>query len=149
MLAYIDEDYLKRRVTVHIHGNFGKSRLSVYNPFTKCKHVEVDVEVIIFGSEASQEYNPRTTIHDPDFSECSLPVLRLKQVVIHTAAYDFFQVERFLTYAVNYIGQKYLKKCVDVHLYGDPEKLHPNLRNNLTNLCRRIHRHEGHDTRFA
>ena len=148
-MEHIDEDYLKKRVTVHIHGKFGGSQLSVYNPFTTCKRVEVDVDLIIFGEKTSQEDNPYTTLHNPDFSECTLLVLHLKQVVIYTATYDFFQVERFLTYAVNYIGQKYLKKYVDVHLYGDPEKLHPNLRNSLTNLCRRIHRHEGHDIRFA
>lgn len=147
MLAYIDEGYLRKHVTVHIHGNFGKSRLSIYNPFTMCKRVKVDVDVIIFGDEASQEYTPHKTLQNPDFSECTLPLLQMKQVVIHTTTYDFFQVECFLTYAMNYVGQQYLKKHVDVDLYGDPEKLHPNLRNSLTNLCKCLHVHD-HGDRF-
>lgn len=54
------------------------------------------------------------------------------------SAYDFHLVERFLTYALNTIGQNYLRTCVNVYLSGDPEQLHPNLRNTLTNLCKRV-----------
>lgn len=55
---------------------------------------------------------------------------------------DFHQVERFITYAANFIGQDYLKQRVEVHLYGKPEQLHSNLRNSFQNLCHSIHLHD-------
>jgi hypothetical protein len=30
-----------------------------------------------------------------------------------------------------------------VHIYGDPDKLHPNLRNSFENLCKRVVVHKG------
>jgi hypothetical protein len=61
---------------------------------------------------------------------------------VYAESYDFYLVERFLTYGIDYIGQDHLKKEVDVHIYGDPEKLQQNLRNNFTNLCKSITVHE-------
>jgi hypothetical protein len=49
-----------------------------------------------------------------------------------------YQVERFLTYAINTLGQKYLKKQVAIELYGHPYSLQPNLRNNLEHLFGRV-----------
>jgi hypothetical protein len=64
-----------------------------------------------------------------------LPLDNLKQVIVYTDSYDFHLLERFLTYTVNYIGQKDLKKDVEVHIYGDAEQLPDNIRNNFANLC--------------
>jgi hypothetical protein len=96
------------------------------------------VHTILFGHKVSEEFNQRHTLWNPDVSNLIVPMLELRTVVIHTETYDFHQVERFLTYAVNYIGQKHLKKNVEVHIYGDQEKLHPNLWNNFTNLCKDV-----------
>jgi hypothetical protein len=43
---------------------------------------------------------------------------------------------------VNVIGQQVLKNHLHIHLYGSPEKLHPNIRNNLTNLCKHVRVHK-------
>lgn len=51
---------------------------------------------------------------------------------------DMYQVERFLTYAVNSLGLPYLKQRVTVHLYGHPYALHPNLRNNFDHLFKQV-----------
>ncbi|MBN2266708.1 MAG: hypothetical protein JW725_00005, partial [Candidatus Babeliaceae bacterium] len=48
------------------------------------------------------------------------------------------QVERFMTYAVQYLGQSYLQCHVVAKIYGEEEHLHLNLRNSLTNLCNDI-----------
>lgn len=96
------------------------------------------VHTILFGHKVSEEFDQCHTLWNPDVSNLIVPMLELRTVVIHTETYDFHQVECFLTYAVNYIGQKHLKKNVDVHIYGDQEKLHPNLRNNFTNLCKDV-----------
>lgn len=99
------------------------------------------VERIVFGSSFTMHHAPYTTLHNPDVLELTFPFVHLKQVCIHTDTYEFHQVERFLTYAVNYIGQEYLKTQVTVHLYGDTAQLHPNLRNSVTNLCRSVQIH--------
>ena len=79
---------------------------------------------------------------NPDVLTLTIAMPVLKRINIHTKTYDFYQVERFITYAVNYVGQKHLKEHVEVHVYGDPDKLHPNLRNSLENLCKCVEVHE-------
>jgi len=100
--------------------------------------VEVDIETIIFGSTTSTAYSSRTAWYNPDSSELTLPLSHLKQIVVYPETYNFFLLERFLSYAVNYIGQKYLRKKVEVHIYGDPDKLQENLHNNFTNLYKDV-----------
>jgi hypothetical protein len=103
------------------------------------------IETIAFGSNSRNISDPRTMLQNPDVSTLPFPFLQLKQVIIEIETYDFHQVERFLTYAINVLGQTYLKNRVDVHIYGNPERLHVNLRNNLANLCKRVHVHKGDD----
>jgi hypothetical protein len=136
---HIGESHLRKYVTVRIYGNLKQFRLALLNPFASCKQIDVYVETILFGTDIVQDYDSFITLRNPDMSEFLLPLSHVKQVIIYTESHDFHLVERFLTYAVNYIGQKHLKKSVDVHLYGDPEKLHSNLRNNLENLCKSVH----------
>ena len=107
------------------------------------KKIYASIKVIIFGHGEFGTFNQQTTLLNPDVSELSLPMSRLKRIEIYTKTYDFRLMERFITYAVNYIGQKHLKKKVEVHIYGDPEKLHPNLRNSFENLCKSIAVHEA------
>ena len=75
---------------------------------------------------------------NPDVTELTIPISKLKWIGIHAETYDFHLVERFITYAVNYIGQEHLKEHVGVDIHGDPDKLHPNLRNSLKNLCKSV-----------
>ena len=149
MEHYLDSSYLKHHVVVDIYGNLGKIRLAVLNPLVRCKQVDIAIETILFGALSLSTCHPLTTLKNPDVSEFTVPMNRVRHVFIETEAYDFYQVERFLTYAVNYIGQKYLKKYVDAHIYGDPDELHPNLRNTLTNLCKRVHVHEKQEHHHA
>lgn len=100
------------------------------------------IECILFGVYQYVGDKPQVLLQNPDVSEMTFPFIRLKRVIIQTETCDFYQIERFITYAVNYLGQEFLKHHVDVYLYGTPEKLHANLRNNLTNLCRSVYEHE-------
>lgn len=100
------------------------------------------VTQIRFGAFTHALKHPNIILDNPDVSELSFPFVHLKRVDIETATYDFHQLERFLTYAINILGQAYLKSTVDVHIYGDQNALHPNLRNTLTNLCKSIIAHE-------
>jgi hypothetical protein len=106
------------------------------------------LHTIIFGQSAEHNMSRQTMLHNPDVSTLISPMTALKHIIIHTGTYDFYQVERFLTYAVNHIGQKHLKNGVDVYLYGNPEKLHPNLYNNLTNLCKHVYVKDNNDTQL-
>lgn len=80
--------------------------------------------------------------YNPEVSELTASMSKLKKIEIHAETYDFHLVERFITYAVNYIGQKHLREQVEVHIHGDPDKLHSNLRNSLENLCKCVEVHE-------
>ncbi len=101
------------------------------------------VEQIVFGDLPSAFIGtPDTLLMNPDVSELSFPFIRLQRLILDAATHDPRRVERFLTYAVNAIGQRKLKESVDVHIYGDPAQLQANLRNNLENLFRRVEIHD-------
>ena len=53
-------------------------------------------------------------------------------------------IERCVTYVINDLGQKYMRRQIEVFMYGEPENLHPNLQNSLTNLCKRLTVYENY-----
>lgn len=106
------------------------------------KEIYAVIKTVIFGTAPAGAFNRATTLVNPDVAECHLPMSRLQNIIIYTGTHDFQLVERFLTYAVNHIGQKHLNDHVEAHIYDDPDKLHPNLRNTLTNLCKCVDIHE-------
>lgn len=138
MAKFLDEDQIRKRIKTYIYGNVSQFSADVSRVFSQCKHIEVDTEVVIFGGKRPAGFYSQAAWQNPDCSVLALPLSHLQQIIVYTESYDFHQLERFLTYAVNYIGQKHLEKEVDVHIYGDPEQLDQNLRNNLTNFCRSV-----------
>jgi HEAT repeat protein len=96
------------------------------------------IEIVVFGNVRFERFNQHKTLYNLDSANLTVPVSALRHIIIHPETYDFHLVERFLTYAVNYIGQQYLKQEVRVYIYGDPEKLHSNLRNSFENLCEQV-----------
>jgi hypothetical protein len=105
-----------------------------------------DIDHILFGVPPFQVYYvPHTTIQNPEVSHREIPCNNLRHIIVYTATYEFHQVERFLTYVVNAIGQQRLKKQVDVHIYGEPEHLQRNLLNNFANLCKQVYVHGTDD----
>jgi len=107
------------------------------------KKIYASIDAVIFGHAEFKPLNARTILLNPDVTELAMSMSNLQRVVIHTKTYNFHLVERFITYAVNYIGQKHLKEHVEVNIYGDPDKLHPNLRNGFENLCKCVEVHGG------
>jgi hypothetical protein len=91
------------------------------------------VDTVIFGQVLPQ-LSLKTYLLNPDVIKLTIPLSKLTTVIVDTETYNFHQVERFITYAINYIGKKYLKKNVEVQIYGDHEKLHQNLKNLFNNL---------------
>lgn len=152
LMALQDDDWTVRRGTVQVLGTIGDARtieplvtlLHDPNWYDKkivvesLKQIYVSIEVVLFRSASANILNPHTTLLNPDVADLTFPMSHLEKIVIYTGAYDFHLIERFITYAVSYIGQKHLKKSVEAHIYGDPDKLHPNLQNSLENLCRNI-----------
>ncbi len=100
------------------------------------------VERIIFGATGSPDEDPYRVCHNPDVSGLTMPYFSLRQIMIYPETASFHQLERFLTYAVNSIGTAYLRKYVDVYIYGASERLHPNIRNSLTTLCKHVYTSE-------
>lgn len=97
------------------------------------------IDTVCFGAADNMGiFDAHTVLHNPDVTELTIPLLNLRLIEIDTTTHDFHLVERFLTYAVNYIGQELLKRQVKVHINGDPKQLHQNLRNSFSNLCKRV-----------
>jgi HEAT repeat protein len=96
------------------------------------------IEIVVFGNVRFERFNQHKTLYNLDSANLTVPISALRHIIIHPETYDFHLVERFLTYAVNYIGQQYLKQEVRVYIYGDPEQLHSNLRNSFENLCEQV-----------
>lgn len=133
---------LKRYVTVRIEGNPQSFCHCLSRLVKTCKTVDVNITTLLFGTPSSSSSTQESIWQNPDLTDVPLPLMHVTQVIIDAATCDPRLVERFLTYAVNFYDQKYFRKHVEVHLYGDSEKLHPNLRNSLTNLCTHVSVHE-------
>jgi hypothetical protein len=101
------------------------------------------VKIVLFGDLNVKSAHRRITLKNPNVGHLTVPMQALQHLVIHIPTHDFHCVERFLTYAINHIGQAHLKKHVEVHIYGDPTQLHTNLRNILKNLCKEMKEHDG------
>lgn len=140
---HLDQDRIRKRIRLLVYGAMGDFPPTFSQAFNQCQHVEIDTETIVFGAGTRHEYEhaAQTCWRDPDTTHLMLPLNNLKQVVVYIDSYDFRLLERFFTYTVNYIGQKDLKKEVEVHIYGDPEQLPDNIRNNFTNLCKDVTYH--------
>jgi len=100
------------------------------------------VSCIVFGQPQFALPDETHFLLDPDVSELMMPFYHLDTLVILTESYNFMLIEQFLTYAINQIGRTYLKRVVEAHIYGNREKLHPNIRNNLINICKKIYFHD-------
>lgn len=106
------------------------------------------VSCIVFGQPQFALPDETHFLLDPDVSELTMPFYHLDTLVILTESYNFMHIEQFLTYAVNHIGRAYLKRFVEAHIYGNIEKLHPNIRNNLTTFCKKTYFH-GEEASFS
>lgn len=101
------------------------------------------VLVVAYGNLQVKISRKRFTFCNPDVAELTVSMRNLEHIVIHPPTHNFHQVEQFLTYAINYIGQDALKTHVTVHIYGEPDELHPNLLNSFKNLCKQVEIHHG------
>lgn len=79
------------------------------------------VRVVVFGKYSETNTDWQQTVVNPDVSQLPIALRRLHTIIVETSSYNVLQLEQFLTYAVNCIGQRHLKKHVDVHVYGEPE----------------------------
>jgi hypothetical protein len=97
------------------------------------------IDTVAFGTFPRGDSFPPTTWQNPDVEALTLPLSGLHHLLIDPVSAAFLLVERFLTYALNYLGQRYVRHHVEVHIEGDVSQLHPILRNNLTSFCRIVH----------
>ncbi len=132
---------LRKQISITIYGN-----PFVFSPETsavwlRCRRVDVMLETVAFGDPECLPSPYPHSLTNPDFTPLTLPCNHLRRVLIDTEHADFHLLERFLTYLLAYLGQAYLDG-VEVTLYGDPTRLHPNLYNNIRNMFRTIEVYE-------
>ena len=135
---HLGEEHLRKRLSITINGNPFQLPPVFQRVCRTCRRLDVFIEHIIFGTNGETSQNSPTTLHNPDVSNLLLPLPRLRQVTIYTENYDFHQVERFLTYALNYLEPSHLSKELQVTIRGRKDDLHPNLLNNFLNLCQHV-----------
>lgn len=99
------------------------------------------VETVVFGTLPRMTAQFRSTLFNPDVSLFTLPMSHLKALLLDAETCNMYQVEQFLTYAVNYVGQKRLKNHVTVHIYGDSSLFSVNLLNNFAHLFYAVQMH--------
>jgi HEAT repeat protein len=98
----------------------------------------LQVKSVAFEEGWQQPFEEQSTLHNIDVAALSMPFSKLQRLYIHAETYDFHLTERFMTYAVNVLGEKLLKKQVHVYVLGNPEHLNPNLLNMFKNLCKSV-----------
>ncbi|GAK51754.1 hypothetical protein U14_02999 [Candidatus Moduliflexus flocculans] len=123
---------LLSQFTVFIEGNPSLFASPIYRIFQHCKAVEIAIETVSFGDVS---FDAATYWHNPDMRHFQLPLRRLRRLEIDADTANPVDIERFLTYALEYMGQDFLRLNVTAHLRGSPDTLPKNLRNNLSHLC--------------
>lgn len=93
---------------------------------------------MVFGEDVEQPENRQSELRNIDVAALSLPFSKLQHIRVYTETYDFYLAERFMTYAINVLGEKFLKKHVSVDVLGDAENLHPNMLNTFRHLCKSV-----------
>jgi hypothetical protein len=93
---------------------------------------------VVFAQPVKQDEDSAQTLCNPECAALHIPIQGLRQIDIDTTSYDFYQLERFLTYLVNTLDQAYLKRCVTVNVYGNEKEFSDHLMNLLTNLCQAV-----------
>jgi hypothetical protein len=110
----------------------------IYFAYTTRHYGDVLVNQVVFATQVPREIELKNALLNPDVSALQVPLLGVQQLIIYAELHNLHQLEQFLSYAIDYLGPDYLSRNVTVSLYGDAERLHPNLRNNLENLGLRI-----------
>lgn len=118
-------------------------QIAVYPTFQERLHsvlqqICAGIRVVVFEAVSEQVPAAPTVWHNPNVAALTLPLAQLERLDIDADTADFYVLEQFLTYAVAYLGQQYLEEHVVAVVRGNSERLHPNLRNNLKNLCARV-----------
>jgi HEAT repeat protein len=111
------------------------------------KQVSQLVHVVMFGDEVRPAYRPQHTLCNLEVSNLTESLPQLQCIVIETASCDRYQVERFLSYALNALGQPYFKHVVEAEVYGNPQHLPDHFQNLLTNICKAVHIHAEYQHR--
>jgi hypothetical protein len=122
----------------HQYDLFFESVLACCHQLHECTRIRT----VWFSTVPPNSLDLTQTLLNPDVSALSVPPLDMQHIRIDATSYPFHRLEQFLTYAVNHIGQDYLKKSVMVTVYGNIKRLHPNLQNSLTNICQQMIIHE-------
>jgi len=134
-------ELLRKQIRITINGNPLVFSPEAFAVLGRCRHVDVMLETAAFGDPDRLPSPYPHSLTNPDFTPLTLPCNHLRRVLIDAEHADFHLLERFLTYLLAYLGQAYLQE-IEVTLYGDPSRLHPNIYNNIRNMFQHIIIHE-------
>lgn len=112
-----------------------KVRETAADSLKKWKSFYHNVRYVHFGEIWSEKDRYGTTLKNPDMAGLNVPLDNLSEVIINTRSFDTGLLEKFLDYAVRYIGEQYLKEHVYVcYFFSTPRNLDPQLRNRLRTI---------------
>lgn len=94
------------------------------------------ITTVTFGEFSTNR--DKMTLNNPDVEALTITLKNIQKVLVNSKNYDLRLMQKFITYAVNYIGQKHLRENVEVHIYGNSDMLDPNLRNSFHNLFKKV-----------
>lgn len=97
------------------------------------------VKTLIFGDPAGRDFDPTATLVNLDVAALPYPLTKLQALLVYPDSYELLLIERFFTYAVNILGEKFLQKNVTVTVRGPAAHLDAHLLNSFKNLCKRVH----------
>ncbi len=100
------------------------------------KQINPLVKGIIFGNIKLN--GCRKAVSNVQFENMKVPFENLELILIDAYSYEMIKVEQFITYALDYIGEKYLKRKVTAYIRGNEKDLQQNLLNNLKNNFKKV-----------
>jgi len=100
------------------------------------------IHEVRFGTGDIQRTESSQILWNPQCTESTVPMLTLQRLRIDADTAFPLDLERFLTYAINALGQEYLHQTVEVIVSGHGENLPPYIRNNLAHFFKQVLYHE-------
>jgi hypothetical protein len=137
----LEPHHVLNRISIAILNESGRFPLTFWNPLGACRHLSMEfvrTSIVIFGTLSNLVQSAGVIQHNPDMAEVRLPMPRLQEIHIAPQTANMIALERFLTYALNSVGQTRLKRVVMVYIHGHSAQLPHHIRNSLTNLCRGV-----------
>jgi len=130
---------LLAKFSIFIEGNPSAFAAPMYRIFQKCKTVDITIDTVKFGQSSPEDRQTPTLWLNPDVRQFQLPLRRLRHIEIDAASANPMEIERFLTYSLENMGQDFLRLYVVASVHDPRTTLSRHILNNLLNICKNFH----------